>query len=58
MNISLPLPLQQQEAWRVSAREKIDTGWEEAKSGQLLSIEQTGEELGRRKADWKRQHGH
>jgi putative addiction module CopG family antidote len=49
--------LQQQEAWSAEARRKIDIGWEQAKSGQLHTPEQTRENLAARKETWKRDKG-
>jgi putative addiction module CopG family antidote len=45
--------LQQQEEWKAIAREKIDLGWEQAKSGQLRTTDEVRENLGSRKAVWK-----
>jgi antitoxin ParD1/3/4 len=45
--------LQQQEAWKAEARQKIDVGWEQAKGGQLRKPEEVMESLNERKAAWK-----
>ena len=45
--------LQKQEAWKGEARQKIDVGWEQARSGQLRTPEQSREILAERKAAWK-----
>jgi antitoxin ParD1/3/4 len=42
--------LREQEAWKSEARKKIDQGWEEARSSQLLTPEQVRQELADRKA--------
>jgi|GEM_PF-710270 len=49
--------LQEQEAWRGEARHKIDVGWEQAKSGQLHTPEQSQAILVERKAAWKSSGG-
>jgi predicted transcriptional regulator len=49
--------LQEQENWKAVAREKIDAGWRQAKSGQLLTPEQIREDLAARNADWKQRRG-
>jgi len=49
--------LQRQEQWKAEARSKIDLGWEQAKSGQLLTAEQVRNELTERKEAWKSAHG-
>jgi hypothetical protein len=50
--------LERQEQWQVEAREKIDTGWKQAKAGQLRTPEQARQTLAARKRAWKaRQHG-
>ena len=49
--------LQEQEAWKGEARQKIDVGWEQAKSGQLRTPEQSQEILAERKAAWKNSRG-
>jgi putative addiction module CopG family antidote len=41
--------LQLQEEWKEDARCKIDVGWQQAKSGQLRTLEQTRESLRERK---------
>lgn len=46
--------LQQQDAqWAAGARTKIDEGWSQAKSGQLLNPEALRENLAARKAAWQ-----
>ena len=45
--------LQEQEAWKAEARRKVDIGWEQAKSGQLHTSEQTQMNLEARKKAWK-----
>lgn len=49
----LRLLQQQDEPWAIDARAKIDVGWAQAKSGQLLSPEAVREDLVARKAAWK-----
>jgi len=49
--------LQEQEAWKGETRHKIDVGWEQAKSGQLRTPEQSREILVERKAAWKNSRG-
>jgi putative addiction module CopG family antidote len=49
--------LKENEAWKADARQKIDLGWEEAKAGQLLTLEEVREELAARKRAWKQQQG-
>jgi predicted transcriptional regulator len=49
--------LQEHENWKAEARDKIDAGWEQAKSGQLLTSEQVLEDLATRKLAWKQQTG-
>ena len=49
--------LQEQEAWKGEARQKIDVGWKQAKSGQLHTPEQARENLAERKAAWKSSRG-
>ncbi len=39
--------------WKADARRKIDLGWEQAKSGQLHTTEQTQENLAAREEAWK-----
>src|SRR5258708_4252287 len=46
------LLLQRQDMWKAEARTKIDVGWAQAKSGQLLTPEHAQENLMRRKAAW------
>ncbi len=46
--------LQQQESWRADARRKIDDGWDQAKSGQLKTLEEVRQSLAARKGAWKR----
>jgi len=45
--------LQQKESWSAETRQKIDLGWEQAKSGQLRTPEQAQEDLAARKEVWK-----
>jgi putative addiction module CopG family antidote len=47
--------LQEHENWKTEARDKIDEGWEQGKSGQLLTAEQVLEDLATRKLAWKQQ---
>jgi len=49
--------LQDQENWKAEARQKIDTGWDQAKSGQLLTPEDVRQELAARKGAWKQPAG-
>jgi putative addiction module CopG family antidote len=49
--------LQEHENWKTEARDKIAAGWEQAKSGQLLTSEQVLEDLTARKQAWKQQSG-
>jgi putative addiction module CopG family antidote len=49
--------LQDQENWKAEARKKIDAGWEEAKTGQLLTPEEVRKELAARKEAWKQPAG-
>ena len=49
--------LQEQEAWKGEAPNKIDVGWEQAKAGQLRTPEQSRENLAERKAAWKSSRG-
>jgi putative addiction module CopG family antidote len=49
--------LQDQERWKAEARQKIDAGWEEAKTGQLLTPEEVRQELAARKMTWKQTAG-
>jgi len=51
------LQLLQQEAWNTSARNKIDVGWAEAKSGELRTPEQVQDSLLARKDAWTRFKG-
>ena len=53
VSAGLRLLQQQDEQWAVEARVKIDEGWDQAKSGQLLSPETVLEKLTKRKAAWK-----
>ena len=46
--------LQHREQWQAEARQKIDVGWEQAKSGQFRTPEELRENLVARKEDWKR----
>jgi hypothetical protein len=39
--------------WNTESREKIDRGWEQAKSGQLRTPEEAREDLAARKEVWK-----
>ena len=45
--------LQQHELWSKGAAGKIELGWSEAKSGQLLSEDTLIQEMNARKAAWK-----
>ena len=45
--------LQLREKWISDAGTKIDAGWEQAKSGRLLSPEQARENLASRKEQWR-----
>ena len=47
------LLLQHRDAWKADARQKIDVGWQQAKSGQLHTPEQAQENLAARRALWK-----
>ncbi len=49
--------LQQQEAWKTEARQKIEVGWEQAKSGQLRTPEDVRKNLTARKEAWITAHG-
>ena len=49
--------LQREAAWKNEARQKIDKGWEQAKSGQTRTPEQVRETLAARQAAWKQDHG-
>jgi putative addiction module CopG family antidote len=49
--------LQDQENWKAEARQKIDAGWDQAKSGQLLTPEEVRQELAARKSAWKQPAG-
>jgi putative addiction module CopG family antidote len=44
--------LQGQEEWKTEARAKIDTGWKQAKSGQLRTPADVREHLTLRKQAW------
>lgn len=46
--------LQSDDEWKKEAREKIEIGWQQAKSGQLLTPEQVRENLAAGKAAWRR----
>ena len=46
-----------EDSWKGEARHKIDVGWEQAKSGQLHTPEQSQEILAERKAVWKSSRG-
>jgi len=46
--------LQLREEWNCEARAKIDVGWDQAKSGQLLSSDEVRENLASRKENWRR----
>jgi putative addiction module CopG family antidote len=48
--------LREQETWKSEARTKIDEGWEESRSSQLLTPEQVQQELADRKKVWM-EHG-
>ena len=45
--------VEQDGSWNAEARQKIDLGWEQAKSGQLRTLEQAQENLAERKEVWK-----
>jgi putative addiction module CopG family antidote len=45
--------LQAQDNWAGDARRKIDEGWSQAKSGQLLDPDQVHRNLAARKAAWR-----
>ncbi len=45
--------LQQKESWNAEARQKIDLGWQQARSGHLHTPEQAQENLAARKEVWK-----
>lgn len=47
------LLLQSRDAWNAEARQKIDVGWQQARSGQLHTSEQAQENLAARKMVWK-----
>jgi len=49
--------LQNHETWNVRTSDAIETGWEQARAGQLQSPEQIRENLALRKAAWKQQTG-
>jgi putative addiction module CopG family antidote len=49
--------LQQQEAWKADGRQKIDSGWDQAKSGQLRSAEEVRQGIAARKEAWKLSRG-
>ena len=49
--------LQDQQNWKSEARQKIDAGWEEPKSGQLLTPEEVRQELAVRKRAWRQPAG-
>ena len=49
--------LQQSEQWKLGARSKIDSGWDQAKAGHLHTPEQVHENLAARKATWNLVHG-
>lgn len=49
--------LQRRELWVAEARQKIDAGWEQAKSGQLQTLEETQRNLAARKETWKNRRG-
>lgn len=46
--------LQLREQWKGEDRAKIDVGWDDAKSGQLLSSDEVRENLTVRKENWRR----
>jgi len=45
--------LQERDLWRQDAGAKIEQGWDESRSGLLVSEETLIEHLSARKADWK-----
>jgi putative addiction module CopG family antidote len=44
--------LQLREQWKNESASKIDVGWEQAKSGRVLSPEEVQKDLKSRKAEW------
>ena len=48
--------LQQEAAWKADARHKIDSGWEQARAGRLLTPDEVRANLSVRKENWKREH--
>ena len=51
------LLLQNRDTWKAEAGQKIEAGWQQAKSGQLHTPEKTQESLAARKALWKSRQG-
>lgn len=49
--------LQHREQWQAEARQKIEVGWEQAKSDQFRTPEEVRENLAARKEVWKRSQG-
>ncbi len=49
--------LQEQGAWKTQAREKIDIGWNQAKSGQVQTPAQVREQLIQRQKAWESSFG-
>ncbi len=50
----LQLLLRQDEAWQTGAREKIDEGWNQAKAGELFTLEEARASLANVKTAWER----
>jgi putative addiction module CopG family antidote len=46
--------LERQEAWKADARQKIDLGWNQARTGQLSTPEEVRNNLASRKESWRR----
>jgi len=44
--------LEEQERWKAETREKIEVGWQRAKSGELVDPDQVRSQLTARKASW------
>jgi putative addiction module CopG family antidote len=49
--------LQDHETWKVNSSEAIETGWEQAKTGQLRTPEEAHDRLAVRKEAWRAQRG-
>jgi len=52
--LTIGLRLEEQERWKAEAREQIEMGWQQAKSGELVDPEQVSDHLAVRKATWHR----